>query len=188
MNRDVRPPGQAGPRAALFVQHCAPSRIGTTADTVTRCGPRREMRFCSTSCRSLTRIITMRSGRFSIFVCAMVVLCPVLCAIELTTHEDDHDPCQDALTSAHTHHDDPQSHDQNDPDGNPAPHSEHTCVCTGGAPPGAGIHVPPLEPVAAITADELCLTGLDADSPCYRANARGPTDPMSSSRHTPLLI
>lgn len=121
----------------------------------------------------------------SIFVCIMTLFCPVVCMAGLEAHQGEHGQIQDVPHATKNCQHPGQEHD---PNGDPAPHGEHSCLCTGGTPPGAAVQVPSLEPVAIIAADELFVAALAVVSTYHRADARGPTDPTSSSRCTPLLI
>lgn len=121
----------------------------------------------------------------SIFVCIMTLFCPVVCMAGLDAHQGEHGQVQD---SPHAKTGCQHPDQEHDPNGDPAPHGEHSCICTGGTPPGAAVQVPSLEPIPVIAADELFVGAFAIFSTHHRANARGPTDPTSSSRCTPLLI
>lgn len=118
----------------------------------------------------------------------MTLLCPVICMAELGAHQDGHDRGQDASCAAHVHQDAHNPHHQHDPNGDPVPHAEHSCLCTGGTPPGAALQVPALEPAAIIAADDASPTNLDTTFLLVLLKARGPTNTSSDLRCAPLLI
>ena len=133
-------------------------------------------------------ILQMRSGQMSIFVCAITVLCPVLCMAELSAHRDAHDGDSAASLATHRHERGDRPHHQHDPNGDPVPHDEHSCVCTGGMAPGSVLQVPSLELAGTIAADDVLLASLEksASSDCFAAY--GLTDPRCTARSAPLLI
>lgn len=81
-----------------------------------------------------------------------------------------------------------RSRPRHDPNGDPVPHAEHSCLCTGGTPPGAALQVPALEPAAIIAADDASPTNLDTTFLLVLLKARGPTNTSSDLRCAPLLI
>lgn len=133
-------------------------------------------------------ILQMRSGQMSIFVCAITVLCPVLCMAELSAHRDAHDGDSAASLATHRHERGDRPHHQHDPNGDPVPHDEHSCVCTGGMAPGSVLQVPSLEPAGVIVADDVFFTSLKRHARADCITEHGFTDPRSSARSAPLLI
>lgn len=121
----------------------------------------------------------------SIFVCIMTLLCPVVCMAELDAHQDEHGKGQDP---AHATKDCEHPDQQHDPSGDPAPHGEHSCLCTGGTPPGAALQIPAMQPAAIIAADDFSLANLDTASLMLLLNARDSTDISTGLRCAPLLI
>lgn len=118
----------------------------------------------------------------------MTLLCPAVCMTELSSHHvGDEADGHVALTESNGQNQH-RPHHEHDPSGDPDPHGEHTCLCTGGTPPGAALQIPALEPAPAIAADVLFLTNLDAASLLHRLNANSPTDTSSGLRCAPLLI
>lgn len=140
--------------------------------------------------RSADTMNAMRSQRKSLLVCVMTLLCPVWCVAELTTccsHSDAHASVATTHPCGQNEH---RPHHKHDPSGGPDSdsHSEHTCFCTGGAPPSTALQVPALEPAAVITSDELCFATLDANSLLFRLHARGPNVTPAAWGAAPLLI
>lgn len=133
-------------------------------------------------------ILNMRSGRMSILVCAMTVLCPVLCMAELSAHQEAHDETPNASPPTHAHEGGDRPHHQHEPNGDPVPHGEHTCLCVGSTTPGSVLQVPSLEPAGVIGADDEFLTSLECNALADSFVAHGFTDPRSSARSAPLLI
>ncbi|MBK8914479.1 MAG: hypothetical protein IPM64_07725 [Phycisphaerales bacterium] len=110
---------------------------------------------------------------------------------EFDAHGDEHGRGQDASNVAHVHqdaHHPHHPHHQHDPNGDPVSHGEHSCLCTGGTPPGAALQVPALEPAAIIADDDVSLANLDTTFLLVLLKARGPTDASSDLRCAPLLI
>ena len=130
----------------------------------------------------------MRSRWISILVCAMTVLCPVLCMAELSTHDDEHDRTANVSNNGISHGAGNRPHHQHDSNSDPKPHGEHTCLCTGSTTPGSVLQVPSLEPAGVFTADLALLTILELRSPADDLGTHGFTDPRSSARSAPLLI
>lgn len=133
-------------------------------------------------------ILKMRSGRMSILVCAITLLCPILCMAELSAHQREHDATPDEALATHAHERSERPHHQHDPAGDPVPHGEHTCLCAGATPPGSVLQVPSLELAGTIAADDVLLASLEksASSDCFAAY--GLTDPRCTARSAPLLI
>ncbi len=124
----------------------------------------------------------------SILVCAMPLLCPVWCMAGLLARCGGHD-AEVAVTKASACGENGhRPHHEHDPGGDPDSHGEHTCLCTGGTPPGATRQVPAPEPAAIIAADTVSFANLDTTVPSALHNARGPMDTSSGLRFAPLLI
>lgn len=118
----------------------------------------------------------------------MTLLCPVVCMADASAHRSVPEPDDPVATVLPCEQNEHRPHHEHDPSGDPAPHGEHTCLCTGGTPPSAALQIPALEPAAVIAADQLFFASLDASTFLLRLNARGPTDAPSGLRCAPLLI
>lgn len=105
-----------------------------------------------------------------------------------SVHCDEHDATVAVTTAATCGENGQQPHHEHDPSGDPDSHGEHTCLCTGGTPPGAALQIPALEPAAIIAADNVSLANLDTTFLLVLLQARGPTDTSSDLRCAPLLI
>lgn len=104
---------------------------------------------------------------------------------EWSLHCAEHDADVAATTCGEKGH---QPHNEHDPSRDPDSHGEHTCLCTGGTPPGAALQIPALEPAAIIAADNVFLANLDTTFLLALLKARGPTGTSSGLRCAPLLI
>lgn len=80
----------------------------------------------------------------SLFVCAMVFLCPAFCLAESAAHAAEH---TSGAPENHPHeHSNPATpHHHHSPDGEPLPATPHMCICTSAAPSGSVTQVPALE-------------------------------------------
>ncbi len=124
----------------------------------------------------------------SIFVCAMTLLCPVWCMAGVSAHCEEHDVDVAVRTAAPCGENGHRPHHEHDPSSDSDPHGDHTCLCTGGTPPGAALQIPALEPAAIIATDNVSLANLDTTFLLGLLKARGPTDTSSGLRFAPLLI
>lgn len=111
----------------------------------------------------------------AIFVSLMVLLCPALCAAELCTQQRAHE-CGEL--PGHHH----------DSGGEPAPHDEHTCLCTGAAAPAVGLQIPPLALAGFIAIDADFRASLQCLARADAPEQRQCGDPPPDARHAPLLI
>lgn len=133
----------------------------------------------------------MFGSRLLVSVCAAVTgLCPFICAIEAATHAERSIAAARPEPAANApHHEHGAPHHQHDPCGEPISHSEHTCICAGGTPPGPGVHVPlpRSAPPAALSGAPAAATGAPDVRGLQRRNGP-PTHPPNASWSLPLLI
>src|SRR5262245_49793174 len=132
----------------------------------------------------------MPSRALSILVCAMTVLCPVFCTVELATHS--HSSHGEDLTACSAgqrlHHEGSRPQHRHESKGEPVPHSAHVCICATGAPPGPVVQIPPLERTAVFVVQIFPISPTKGVIRSDRL-ASGPPDDRNLTEQTiPLLI
>jgi hypothetical protein len=130
----------------------------------------------------------MSSRLTAILVCVMTGLCPAVCTAELAAHSREIDDGRDGSIAKHEHQHDNPTHHQHDSNGEPVPHSEHTCICTGGPTPGPIVQVPSLERAGAIAEQDAVHARVGFVSNLDLSDLRLLDDRPERTRNAPLLI
>ena len=124
----------------------------------------------------------------AILVCVMTGLCPAVCTAELAAHSRAAEDDWDASIAKHGHQHGNPTHHQHDSNGDPVPHSEHTCMCTGGPTPGPIVQVPALERAGVIVEQSLALARVGFVASADVSETRLLDDRPERARNAPLLI
>lgn len=107
---------------------------------------------------------------------------------ELAAHQNTHERAANNPLAMHAHEAGDRPHHNHDPNGEPVPHAEHTCLCTGSTTPGTALQIPSLEPAGVIAADDAFSASLERPALADCFAALGYADPRTSARTAPLLI